>query len=94
MFQNRFNELSDNVQRVINLVVESFGMYSGKTLERITHREAPWKAARVNCLDNEPSNEVISKKAIKRYFLEVAEKYDIDSVDGIRDYINSRLQIV
>ena len=94
MFQNRFNELSDNVKQVINLVVESFGMYSGKTLERITHGEAPWKDARANCLPDEPSNEVISKESIKQYFSEVAKKYDIGSVEGIRSYINSRLQIV
>ena len=94
MFQNRFSELSDNVKQAINLVVESFGMYSGKTLERITHGEVPWKDARVNCLPDEPSNEVISKEAIKKYFSEVAEKYDIGSVDGIRSYINSRLQTV
>lgn len=94
MFQNRFSELSDNVKQVINLVVESFGMYSGKTLERITHGEAPWKDARANCLPDEPSNEVISKEAIRKYFSEVAEKYDIGSVDGIRSYISSRLQAV
>lgn len=94
MFQNRFSELSDNVKQVINLVVDSFGMYSGKTLERITHGEAPWKDARSNCLPDEPSNEVITKEAIKQYFSEVAEKHDIGSVNGIRSYINSRLQTV
>ena len=94
MFQNRFSELSDNVKHVINLVVESFGMYSGKTLERITHEEAPWKNARTNCLPDEPSNEVISKAAIKKYFSEVAKKYDIGSIEGIKSYINSRLQAV
>ena len=91
MFQNRFSELSDNVKQVINLVVDSFGMYSGKTLERITHGEAPWKDARSNCLPDEPSNEVITKETIKQYFSEVAEKYDIGSVNGIRSYINSRI---
>lgn len=94
MFQNRFSELSDNVKQVINLVVDSFGMYSGKTLERITHGEAPWKDARSNCLPGEPSDEVITKEAIKQYFSEVAEKYDIGSVNGIRSYINSTLQTV
>ena len=94
MFQNRFNELSDNVKHVINLVVESFGMYSGKTLERITHAETPWRDARANCLPDEPSNEVILKESIKQYFLEVAKTYDLSSVNGIRRYINSRLQIV
>ncbi|MGN0383662.1 MAG: Panacea domain-containing protein [Eubacterium sp.] len=94
MFQNRFNELSDNEKKVIDLVVESFGMYSGKTLELITHGETPWMDARINCLPGEPSNEIISKESIKKYFLEVAQKYQIDSVDGIKKYISSRLQIV
>ena len=94
MLQNRFNELSDNEKKVIDLVVESFGMYSGKTLERITHGESPWLDARENCLPGEPSNEVISKEAIKKYFSEVARNYEIDSVDGIKKYISSKLQIV
>lgn len=94
MFQNRFHELSEDEKKVIDLVVESFGMYSGKTLERITHREAPWLDARLNCLPGEPSNEVISKESIKKYFSEVAKNYEIDSVDGIKKYISSRLQMV
>lgn len=94
MFQNRFKELSDNERKVIDLVIESFGMYSGKILERITHDEDPWKDARRNCLPEEPSNEIISIESIKKYFSEVAEKYEIDSVDGIRKYINNRLGIV
>lgn len=93
MFQNRFNELSDNEKSVIELVVESFGMYSGKALEQITHGETPWIDARDNCLPGEPSNEVISKKAIRDYFLEVSKMFEIDKVSGIKEYINSRLEI-
>lgn len=92
MFQNRFSELSENEKKVIDLVVESFGMYSGKTLEKITHGEAPWKGVRSNYLPDEPSHEVISKEAIKRYFSEVAGQYDVGSVDGIKNYIGSRLR--
>ena len=66
----------------------------GKTLEQITHGESPWMDARKNGLPGEPSNEVISKEAIKEYFSEVARNYEIDSVDGIKKYISSRLQIV
>lgn len=94
MFQNRFKELSDNERKVIDLVIESFGMYSGKILERITHDEDPWKDARRNCLPEEPSNEIISKESMKEYFIEVAQKYEIDSVEGIKKYINSRLESV
>lgn len=94
MLQNRFHELGDDEKRVIDLVVETFGMYSGKILEQITHGETPWMDARINCLPEEPSNEVISKETIKKYFLEVAEKYQLDTVDGIKGYINSRLKTV
>ena len=93
MFQNRFHELSDDEKKVIDLVVESFGMYSGKTLEQITHEETPWRETRMNCLPGEPSSEVISKESIKKYFLEVAEKYEIDKVEGIKKYISSKLQM-
>ena len=63
-------------------------------MERITHGESPWLDARENCLPGEPSNEVISKEAIKEIFSEVARNYEKDSVDGIKKYISSKLQIV
>lgn len=94
MFQNRFHELSDNEKKVIDLVVGSFGIYSGKVLEEITHGETPWKDARINCLPGEPSNEVISKESIKKYFLEVADKYELGNVGGIKKYISSKLQTI
>lgn len=92
MFQNRFDELSEDEKKVIDLVVESFGMYSGKTLEKITHSESPWIEARENYLPNEPSNEIITKEQIQKYFREVSKKYELDSVDGIKAYIISKLQ--
>lgn len=94
MLQNRFKELSNDEKKVIDSVVESFGMYSGKTLEQITHGEAPWMEVRVNYLPEEPSNELISKEAIKKYFLEVAENYEIDNAEGIKRYISDRLETV
>ena len=91
MFQNRFRELSDTECHVIDLVVESFGMYSGKVLERITHGETPWTEARRNCLPGDSSNEVITKDSIRSYFEEVAKEYEISRVEGIREYIQSRM---
>lgn len=93
ILQNRFHELSNDEKRVIDLVVESFGRYSGKVLERITHEEPPWKDARVNCLPGEFPNEVISKEVIKTYFASVAKEYDLSELDGINEYIEQRLQI-
>lgn len=94
MFQNRFHELSENEKKVIDLVIESFGVYSGKTLEQITHDEKPWTDARINCLPGAPSNEIISKESIKTYFMDVTNKYALDNVNGIKQYINSKLQTV
>ena len=81
-------ELAEEEKKVIDLVVESFGMYSGKALERITHNETPWIEARVNCLPGEPSNAIISKESIKKYFLEVAQEYELDKVEGLKKYIS------
>lgn len=93
MFQNRFSELTENEKRVIDLVIESFGMYSGKTLERITHAETPWKEARADCLPEERSHEVITKTAIKDYFTKLSKRYDIGTPEGIRTYIGDMLLV-
>lgn len=93
MFQNRFNELTSDEKLVIDLVVDSFGVYSGKTLEKLTHMETPWIEARMYYLPEESSREIITKESIKKYFQQVAEEYDIISVDGIKKYISSKLQI-
>ncbi len=59
-------------------------------MEEITHGETPWKNARINCLPGEPSNEVISKDSIKEYFLEVADKYGLDNVGGIKQSMHGK----
>lgn len=91
MIQNRFDELSEDGKKVIDLIIESFGMYSAKTLEQITHKEFPWKDAREDYLPDEPSSMPISKSVIKNYFTDVAKNYKIDSVDGIKQYIDYML---
>lgn len=94
VLQNRFNELSEAEKKIIDLVLETFGMYSGKILEQITHKETPWMDARDGYLPEEPSNEIISKESIKKYFTEVVQKYEIDNVNGLKKYISSKLQMV
>lgn len=93
VFKNRFRELTKEEKEVIDLVIDTFGMYSGKTLEKITHHEEPWKQAREGYLPMELSNVVIEKGAIRKYFESVSEQYDIKSADGIKNYINKQLEI-
>ena len=76
---------------MIDLVVNTFGMYGGKVLERITHKETPWLEAREGYSENEPSEEEISKDAIKEYFVSVREEYDLNTEAGIKAYIDSML---
>ena len=69
IFKDRFEELNEHEKKVINLVINTFGKYSGKVLEDITHEERPWKNARVGYEASEPSREIISKDEIKNYFV-------------------------
>lgn len=89
IFKDKFVELNDHEKSVIDLVVNTFGKYSGKVLEDITHEETPWKNARIGYEPSEPSREIISKNDIKEYFLLVDKKYGIDSTDKLNNYINS-----
>lgn len=89
IFKDRFEELSEYEKKVIDLVINTFGKYSGKVLENITHEELPWKNARVGYEASEPSNEIISKDEIKNYFVNVASKYGVDTEEKLNSYIQS-----
>ena len=84
--------LTENECKIIDLVVNTFGEYSGKVLERITHKESPWQYARKGYEDNVPSNEPISMESIKAYYVEKNVAYDFSSEDGLRRYIREILQ--
>ncbi|HJC23624.1 MAG TPA: DUF4065 domain-containing protein [Candidatus Eisenbergiella merdavium] len=79
--------LTDDEKRVIDLVVNTFGMYGGKALEKITHNEEPWMEARKGYEDSIPSSELLPKDRIMKYFIAVNRKYGIDTESGLRAYI-------
>lgn len=83
--------LMDDEKRVIDLVVNTFGMYGGKILEKITHNESPWMEARKGYGENIPSSELLSKERIMKYYIAVNRKYGIDTEDGLRTYIRDML---
>lgn len=83
--------LADEEKKVIDLVVNTFGIYGGKVLERITHNEAPWKEARKGYGDSIPSSEILPKERIMQYYIAVNKKYGIDTEDGLRTYIRDML---
>ena len=92
IFEGGGDALTEDERRVVDLVVNTFGVYGGKTLERITHKEEPWITARKGYDDDIPSQEIISKESIKRYFKAVNEKYSIGTEEGLKSYINEMIQ--
>ena len=84
-------EINNNEKEIIDLVLETFGIFSGKVLEEITHEELPWLNARKGYLDNEPSSEIISIQSIKDYFCSLNDRFDIFHKNGLNEYINYRL---
>ena len=89
ILKERFEELNEQEKMVIDLVINTFGKYSGKVLENITHNEEPWKNARNDYEPLQPSREIISKEEIKNYFNSVAKSYGIDTEEEINNYIQS-----
>ena len=83
--------LTDDEKRVIDLVVNTFGMYGGKVLEKITHNEVPWKEARKGYGDSIPSSELLPKDRIMKYYIAVNQRYGIDTEAGLRMYIKDML---
>lgn len=83
--------LTADEKRVIDLVVNTFGMYGGKVLEKITHNEEPWLEARKGYGDGIPSSELLSKERIMKYYMAVDRKYGIDTEEGLRTYIHDML---
>ena len=76
---------------VKNLVLDTFGMYGGKVLEKITHNEEPWMEASIGYGDGIPSSVLLPKERIMKYYILIHQKYGINTEDGLRTYIHDML---
>lgn len=61
-------DVTADVKFHLTEVVRVYGKFDATTLERLTHREAPWIDTRGTLSPDEPSNRVITKESIKKYF--------------------------
>ena len=91
LFDGASEALTAEEKEVVDLVVHTFGMYGGKTLEKITHNEDPWVEAREGYDESIPSNELLSKKRIMTYYMKINHKYGIDTEEGLKAYIHDML---
>lgn len=86
-------KLNDKIKYVLDLVLDTFGNYSGRVLENISHIERPWINARKDLICLEPSSEVINIKDIKDYFKEMNDEYDFTKKQGIEKYIKNAIKL-
>ena len=93
ILKNRFEELTEQERNVIQLVLNSFGNYSGKVLEEITHQEDPWINSRNGYSFLEPSNNLIEKNQIQLYFKKIDKEYSLRNIKEINRYINEQLEL-
>ena len=92
LLEGTTDALNEDEKKVIDLVANTFGMYGGKVLERITHNEDPWKNARKGYGDTIPSSELLPKKSIMRYYEAINVKYRIETENGLMNYIHDMLK--
>jgi len=59
---------SDEVNCHLKEVIRAYGKFDAVVLERMTHREAPWRDARGNLAPDEPSNRAITPEAMKKFY--------------------------
>lgn len=64
LYTGKLQDFSVDDLDVLNQVLDVYGGFSGNELESICHQESPWKSARKGLSTYEPSNELISDKAI------------------------------
>lgn len=91
LFEGTADALTEGEKNVIDLVVNTFGMYGGKVLERITHNEDPWREARKGYGDSIPSSELLQKERIMKYYEAINHKYGIGTEEGLKTYIRDML---
>jgi uncharacterized phage-associated protein len=61
-------KISGDVAQLLDAVNEKYGIYTAKRLERMTHKETPWKNARGELPPEVRCNNAISKKDMKKFF--------------------------
>ena len=64
------SKLSKEEIRTIDMVVRTFGLYSPKTLEMISHSQKPWIEKRFGYGPDEAGQEVIDEKSVADYYIE------------------------
>ncbi len=82
--------ISKDELAVIDVVLDTFGIYSPKILEEISHIQTTWINKRVGYKENEPCQEQIDIEELKKYYIE----NEINSRDNIMAYIQKSIDFI
>lgn len=77
------SKLSKDELKAIDLVISTFGVYSPKTLEKISHSQDFWIEKRIGYKENQVGKEVIDEAAIKLFYT----RHQLNSEETIIKYI-------
>ncbi len=86
---NEIDSLNEKELKLIDSVINNFGVYSGKTLEKMTHTTIPWEAGRKELSEEEYSSNIIDTETMKDYFTNIGKKYKMKDVSDISKYASS-----
>ena len=86
---NEIDSLNAKEIKLIDSVINNFGVYSGKTLEKMTHTTIPWEEGRKELSEEEYSSNIIDIDTMKDYFTNIGKKYKMKSVSDISKYASS-----
>ncbi len=77
------SKVSEEERKAIDMVIKTFGLYSPKTLEIISHSQQPWLEKRVGYRADQAGNEVIDEESVRRFYVE----NELNSEEQIFSYI-------
>lgn len=87
---NTFSE-DENVANLVDSVYLAYGKYTAIFIKELTHIEDPWKVSRENLDQNERTNNIIENDIIKKYYLEEKDKYKIETIHDLNNYLNRKV---
>ncbi|MDU5952913.1 MAG: DUF4065 domain-containing protein [Clostridiales bacterium] len=91
IIRDKQKKLTEEEIQVVDLVLATFGRYSGEVLRDITHAETPWLEGRGDLEEDERSSAVISNESIAAYYKAQDAVYDFSSKKGLQAYIHTIL---
>lgn len=77
------SKLAKEEINAIDLVIKTFGLYSPKILERISHSQKPWIEKRIGYQGDEAGREVIDEDSVKSFYID----HKLNSEEEIIKYI-------